>query len=116
MASAKIPELEIAADITIDSMEQLADYKEYISPKEGRRMGKLMKAATLTSLMALREAGIECPDAIITATANGMLETSEKFLVDMVDNGVYRNLREWLGNIRINGIISLSSGNKRQKS
>ena len=87
MASAKIPELEIAADITIDSMEQLADYKEYISPKEGRRMGKLMKAATLTSLMALREAGIECPDAIITATANGMLETSEKFLVDMVDNG-----------------------------
>ena len=87
MASAKIPELEIAADITIDSTEQLADYKEYISPKEGRRMGKLMKAATLTSLMALREAGIECPDAIITATANGMLETSEKFLVDMVDNG-----------------------------
>ena len=87
MASAKIPELEIAADITIDSMEQLADYKEYISPKEGRRMGKLMKAATLTSLMALREARIECPDAIITATANGMLETSEKFLVDMVDNG-----------------------------
>lgn len=87
MASAKSLELEIAADITIDSMEQLADYKEYISPKEGRRMGKLMKAATLTSLMALREAGIECPDAIITATANGMLETSEKFLVDMVDNG-----------------------------
>ena len=87
MASAKIPELEIAADITIDSMEQLADYKEYISPKEGRRMGKLMKAATLTSLMALREAGIESPDAIVTATANGMLETSEKFLVDMVDNG-----------------------------
>lgn len=85
--SAKNPEPEIVADVTIDSMEQLADYKEYISPKEGRRMGKLMKAATLTSLMALREAGIECPDAIITATANGMLETSEKFLVDMVDNG-----------------------------
>lgn len=81
------PSPEIVVDVTIDSMEQLADYKEYISPKEGRRMGKLMKAATLTSLMALREAGIECPDAIITATANGMLETSEKFLVDMVDNG-----------------------------
>ena len=81
------PSPEIVADVTIDSMEQLADYKEYISPKEGRRMGKLMKAATLTSLMALREANIECPDAIITATANGMLETSEKFLVDMVDNG-----------------------------
>lgn len=81
------PSPEIVTDITIDSMEQLADYKEYISPKEGRRMGKLMKAATLTALMALREANVECPDAIITATANGMLETSEKFLVDMVDNG-----------------------------
>ena len=81
------PSPEIVADITIDSMEQLADYKQYISPKEGRRIGKLMKAGTLTSLMALREANIECPDAIITATANGMLETSEKFLVDMVDNG-----------------------------
>ena len=81
------PTPEIVADVTIDSMEQLSDYKEYISPKEGRRMGKLMKAATLTSLMALREANVECPDAIITATANGMLETSEKFLVDMVDNG-----------------------------
>ena len=85
--STQHPSPEIVADVTIDSMEQLADYKEYISPKEGRRMGKLMKAATLTSLMALREANIECPDAIITATANGMLETSEKFLVDMVDNG-----------------------------
>ena len=81
------PSPEIVADVTIDSIEQLADYKEYISTKEGRRMGKLMKAATLTSLMALREADIECPDAIITATGNGMLETSEKFLVDMVDNG-----------------------------
>ena len=50
-------------------------------------MGKLMKAATITSLKALRAAGIESPDAIITATAYGMLETSEKFLIDMLENG-----------------------------
>jgi 3-oxoacyl-(acyl-carrier-protein) synthase len=50
-------------------------------------MSKLMKAATISSLKALREAGIETPDAIITATAFGMLETSEKFLVDMLENG-----------------------------
>ena len=50
-------------------------------------MGKLMKAATITSLKALQAAGIETPDAIITATAFGMLETSEKFLVDMLENG-----------------------------
>ena len=61
--------------------------REYISPGEARRMGKLMKAATITSLRALREAGVETPDAIITATAYGMLETSEKFLFDMLENG-----------------------------
>lgn len=71
----------------IISEEQLKDYREYISPGEARRMGKLMKAATITSLKALRAAGIESPDAIITATAYGMLETSEKFLVDMLENG-----------------------------
>ena len=58
-----------------------------LSPGEARRMGKLLKAATITSLKALKEAGIETPDAIITATAFGMLETSEKFLVDMLENG-----------------------------
>lgn len=71
----------------ITSKEQLKDYREYISPGEARRMGTLMKAATITSLKALRAAGIETPDAIITATAYGMLETSEKFLVDMLENG-----------------------------
>ena len=71
----------------ITSEEQLKDYREYISPGEARRMGKLMKAATITSLKALQAAGIESPDAIITATAYGMLETSEKFLIDMLENG-----------------------------
>lgn len=61
--------------------------REFLSPGEARRMGKLLKAATITSLKALKEAGIETPDAIITATAYGMLETSEKFLVDMLENG-----------------------------
>ncbi len=76
----------VLADETIDDSEQLKDYREFISPGEARRMGKLMKAATITSLKALRKAGIECPDAIITATAYGMLETSEKFLIDMLEN------------------------------
>lgn len=61
--------------------------REFITPGEARRMGKLMKAATITSLKALQAAGIESPDAIITATAYGMLETSEKFLIDMLENG-----------------------------
>ena len=61
--------------------------RKFVSPGEARRMTRLMKAATITSLKALQEAGVESPDAIITATAYGMLETSEKFLIDMLENG-----------------------------
>lgn len=75
------------ADVTIDTVEQLADSRQYISPKEARRMGRLMKAATMTALKALHESGTTAPDAIITATAYGMLATSEQFLDDMTTGG-----------------------------
>ena len=78
---------EVVGECIIDNVEQLSELREYVSPGEARRMGKLMKAATITSLKALKAAGIETPDAIITATAFGMLETSEKFMVDMLENG-----------------------------
>ena len=77
----------VLAEETITDVEQLAELREFVSAGEARRMGKLMKAATMSSLKALQAAGIETPDAIITATAFGMLETSEKFLVDMLENG-----------------------------
>ncbi|MBR5052410.1 MAG: beta-ketoacyl-[Bacteroidaceae bacterium] len=80
-------EAHIMGEAIITDVEQLQELREFISPGEARRMGKLMKAATITSLKALKAAGIETPDAIITATAYGMLETSEKFLVDMLENG-----------------------------
>ena len=77
----------ILAEAVIDNVEQLGELREFVSAGEARRMGKLMKAATMSSLKALQAAGIETPDAIITATAFGMLETSEKFLIDMLENG-----------------------------
>lgn len=80
-------EVCILADEQITDAEQLKDFREFISLMEARRMGKIMKAATLTSLRALQRAGVECPDAIITATAHGMLETTEKFLEDIDANG-----------------------------
>ena len=49
-------------------------------------MGKLMKAAHLSAFRALQQAGIDCPDAIITATSRGMLEISQQFLDDIVSN------------------------------
>jgi len=81
---------EQLAEATILSADGELDgqaLRQYISAGEARRMSLLMKASTLSSMQALREAGIECPDAIITATAYGMLETSEKFLTDMLENG-----------------------------
>ncbi|MBQ7527726.1 MAG: beta-ketoacyl-[Bacteroidaceae bacterium] len=80
-------ETRIVTEAVINDVEQLGELREFVSAGEARRMGKLMKAATISSLKALKEAGIETPDAIITATAYGMLETSEKFLLDMLENG-----------------------------
>ena len=76
----------LAEDAVTDT-EQLSELREFVTAGEARRMSRLMKAATLSSMRALRKADVECPDAIITATAYGMLETSEKFLTDMVENG-----------------------------
>jgi 3-oxoacyl-(acyl-carrier-protein) synthase len=73
----------VVADETLQDAEELKQLKEFVSPMESRRMGKLMKAAHLVSLRALQKANLACPDAIITATSRGMLETSLQFLDDI---------------------------------
>ena len=78
---------KIVAEEVVTDVEVLKELKEFVSPMESRRMGKLMKAAHLTSLRALKKAGIECPDAIITATSRGMLEISLQFLDDITAFG-----------------------------
>ncbi len=54
-----------------------ADYSAFISPLEGRRMGKLSKRALAVSLTALQRAGLERPQAIITGTALGSVKDME---------------------------------------
>ena len=75
-----------AACETVDSADMLAGLKEFISPMESRRMGKLMKAAHLAAFRALKDAEINCPDAIVTATSRGMLDISMQFLEDIASN------------------------------
>lgn len=72
-------------ELTGDS--DLSAIRQYVKPMEARRMGKLMKATLLSSLMALEKAGVECPDAIITGTRFGCLENSEKLLRQLTDEG-----------------------------
>ena len=76
----------VAAEQTVDSADQLPGLKEFVPPMESRRMGRLMKAAHLAAFRAMKDAGISCPDAIVTATSRGMYEISMQFLDDMVTN------------------------------
>lgn len=79
--------VEMASRVEIDSEKALADIKKYVKPLEARRMGKLMKSSLLSSLEALEQAGVECPDAIITGTTYGCLENSERLLEQMTEEG-----------------------------
>ena len=87
----KQPELKAEADIVElarvenDSLEATKRIRQYVSPMESRRMGKLMKSAMLTSLDALKQAGVPCPDAIVTGTAWGCLENSEQLLLQLIE-------------------------------
>ena len=81
------PPVTELARVEITSEEELSGIREFVKPMEARRMGKLMKASLLSSLKALREAGISCPDAIITGTALGCWESSEALLMQLEQEG-----------------------------
>lgn len=80
-------DIRLLSKVEIDTEEQLSDIKLYVKPLEARRMGKLMKSSLLSSLKALQQAGIECPDAIITGTSMGCLENSELLLNEIQEQG-----------------------------
>lgn len=84
MRDAKI---EVLSKVEITSEEQLADIRKYVKPLEARRMGKIMKSSLLSSLKALQQAGIEVPDSIITGTAYGCLENSERLMEQIKEEG-----------------------------
>ena len=75
------------ARVEITSEDELTEIRDYVKPLEARRMGKIMKSSLLSSLKALKEAGVEQPDAIITGTALGSLENSEQLLRQLVEEG-----------------------------
>ena len=62
-------------------------FKEYVSPIEARRMGKILKRALATSKEALKEAGLDTVDAIITGTGYGCIENTEFFLDALSNDG-----------------------------
>ena len=63
------------------------DFKQFLNPMQARRMGLILKRAIAVSLTALKDAGIECPDAIFTGTGLGCMENTENFLSAMCRDG-----------------------------
>jgi len=63
------------------------NYKDYIEPNKARRMGKILKRAIVTAQVAAKKAGIDLPDAIISGTGLGCIESTGIFLEAMVRNG-----------------------------
>ena len=61
------------------------DYKEFIDPKQIRRMSRIIRMGVAAAMECLQEAGIKVPDAIITGTAYGCLEDTNSFLSKMVE-------------------------------
>jgi 3-oxoacyl-(acyl-carrier-protein) synthase len=63
------------------------NYKDYFSPMEVRRYGKLLKRALLVSRKVMEISGVTNPDAIITGTGLGCIENTEFFLKDLTFGG-----------------------------
>ena len=61
------------------------DYKEFIDPKQIRRMSRIIRMGVAAAMECLQEAGIKAPDAIVTGTAYGCLEDTNSFLSKMVE-------------------------------
>jgi len=64
---------------------QTPDFKSYIPPVQLRRLSRMLRVGLTTSIICLRQAGIESPDGIITATGYGFLEETEKFLREIIE-------------------------------
>lgn len=63
------------------------DFRPFLNPMQARRMGLILKRAIAVSLTALKDAGIECPEAIFTGTGLGCMESTENFLAAMCRDG-----------------------------
>ncbi|WP_426670196.1 beta-ketoacyl synthase chain length factor [Mucilaginibacter sp. McL0603] len=61
------------------------DYKEFIDPKQIRRMSHVIKMGVAAAKDCLNKGNTEMPDAIITGTAFGCLEDTVTFLTRMVE-------------------------------
>jgi 3-oxoacyl-[acyl-carrier-protein] synthase II len=61
------------------------DFKVYINPAQLRRLSRMLRIGMTTAIICLRDAKVQIPDGIITATGYGFLEETEKFLRELLE-------------------------------
>jgi 3-oxoacyl-[acyl-carrier-protein] synthase II len=61
------------------------DYEQWIDVRAIRRMSRILKLGTASAFMALKDAGVDKPDGIITGTGFGCLEDTGIFLSGMIE-------------------------------
>ncbi len=62
------------------------DYKQYIDPRQLRRMSKVIRMGVACSKKALEKAGIVVPEGIHIGTGLGCLNDTDKFLAQITEN------------------------------
>ncbi len=63
----------------------IPDFKAYINPIQMRRLSRMLRIGLSAATICLRDARIETPDGIITATGYGFLEETAKFLNEVLN-------------------------------
>jgi 3-oxoacyl-[acyl-carrier-protein] synthase II len=61
------------------------DYKEFIDPKQIRRMSHVVKMGVTTAIDCLNQANADMPGAVICGTAFGCIEDTVTFLTRMIE-------------------------------
>jgi len=65
---------------------QKPNFKEYVDAKSLRRMSKIVRMGVYAAFDAMKDVGVEQPDAILTGTGMGCQKDTEKFLNSMIEN------------------------------
>ena len=60
------------------------NFRDYFPPLQSRRINRLIKTGHVCAIETIKQAKIEKPDAIITASGLGCVESTERFLNDML--------------------------------
>jgi hypothetical protein len=63
------------------------DFRQWLNPMELRRLGKILRRALVTAIKAMDPSPASLPDAIITGTGLGCIESTEQFLEQLCRDG-----------------------------